>query len=357
MDTNQHVRNTFVHFRQADGQDERGGPQSDSELLAGEPAVRGRRTPSPGPAPSPAPADSDPVGGEEERRGAKPGRRERKHMREAQVIHETDHPQQRPHLAAPASCKPCIAVSCYCCAFVAIFGLGFWSKGHGPYPMPEEKMTEHSVQLLKHSQAANVASLAVLEDKLRLNSMRYELDTQVFTMNRTAAKEMIAETCFLPERVCRGMVAAVAAREIKYHKKNSEPLNGNRGSYYTVGMWVQETRDGDEVQVAFMASSMTYQLQDVVTYKEQVFEEPVIKCEKTRWWFSTTETCREISRSKTVSQLPVFKQAVMGPQEMQLVDDMMEGVLAKKVLANTNHRVPLIGGRSEDDGFSKSGEF
>jgi len=270
-------------------------------------------------------------------------------MREAQVIHETDHPQQRPILSS-ARGQLLLLFS-----FVAIFGLGFWSKGHGPYPMPEEKMTEHSVQLLKHSPAANVASLAVLEDKLRLNSMRYELDTQVFTMNRTAAKEMIAETCFLPERVCRGMVAAVAAREIKYHKKNSEPLNGNRGSYYTVGMWVQETRDVDEVQVAFMASSMTYQLQDVVTYKEQVFEEPVIKCEKTRWWwFSTTENCREISRSKTVSQLPVFNQAVMGPQEMQLVDDMMEGVLAKKVLANTNHRVPLIGGRSEDDGFSKS---
>mmetsp|Transcript_116763 Transcript_116763/g.362818 ORF Transcript_116763/g.362818 Transcript_116763/m.362818 type:complete len:111 (+) Transcript_116763:3-335(+) len=88
-----------------------------------------------------------------------------------------------------------------------------------------------------------------------------------------------------------------------------------------------------------MAASLSYQLRDVVTYRNQIDEEPVIKCEAStsKVWFisETKEHCREVSRKRTVTPMPVFKQAIMTPEEMQLLDTLMESMLAKKALENS----------------------
>lgn len=205
---------------------------------------------------------------------------------------------------------------------------------------PAAIMVEHSAKLLNQSLGLDNASIATLQDKLQLRQMQMDIDTQSFTATREVAKEMIMSACNLPDKICKSMALAINARESKFHKKSSVPLESNQGSYYAAWMWVKESDHEGEVQVAFKAASLSYHLRDVVTYRDQVEYEPVIKCETSTdsWLFSskTTEHCREISQKKTVNSLPVFKEAIMSPEEMQLVDTMMESVLARKVLDNTN---------------------
>merc|ERR1719401_544600 len=102
-------------------------------------------------------------------------------------------------------------------------------------------------------------------------------------------------------------------------------------------MWIKKV-DDEQVQVTFKSASLAYRLRDVVTYKEQIDEEPQIRCtQRTERGFftsTTSESCREVGRVRTVSQVPVFKTAVMNPKEMHLIDTMMERMLAKKVLDN-----------------------
>jgi len=208
---------------------------------------------------------------------------------------------------------------------------------------PADVMVMHSAQRLNRTKGHDRSSLAALQDKLQLKQMQVDLDTQVFTARRDAAQELMKATCSLPGKICASMVAAVGARDMKYHKKSSIPLDSNRGSYYGVWMWVKETGGQGDVQVAFKAASLSYQLRDVVTYRNQIADEPVIKCEtlSNNLWFirGTKESCREVSRRKTITPLPVFKQSIMNPEEMQLVDALMESMLAKKVLETTNVEV------------------
>jgi len=201
---------------------------------------------------------------------------------------------------------------------------------------PSQNMFEHSMHALHRSKGTNNASVALLKDHLQLKHMEIDMDTQVFTATRITAGDIIKSTCVLPEKICNAMAKAGQSREIKYHKKSSVPLNANEGSYYEVWMWVRATGRADEVQVAFKAASLSYQLRDVVTYKDNVEEEPVIKCEISHasYWFSSssTENCRHVSTKRTVTQVPVFTQAVMSPQEMDFVHTLMEETLAKKSL-------------------------
>jgi len=198
----------------------------------------------------------------------------------------------------------------------------------------------HSAQRLNLTEGQDRSSFTALQDKLQLKQMQVDLDTQVFTASRDAAQELVKATCGLPGNICDSMVAAVGARDMKYHKKSSVPLDSNRGSYYGVWMWIRETGRQGDVEVAFKAASLSYQLRDVVAYRNQIEDEPVIRCEKvtSTFWFvrGTEETCREVSRRKTITPLPVFKQSIMNPEEMQLVDALMESMLAKKVLETTN---------------------
>jgi len=209
---------------------------------------------------------------------------------------------------------------------------------------PAATMLMHSARHLNLTEGVSTASIAVLQDKLKLKQMQVDLDTQVFTAKREAARDLITSTCNLPEKICKSMAAAVSASDMKFHKKSSIPLDSNEGSYYGVWMWVKEVGGEGDVQVAFKAASLSYQLRDVVTYREQIDDEPVIRCETltNNLWFirGTEERCREVSRRRTVTPMPVFKQAIMNPEEMQLVDTLMESMLAKKVLENTD--VPQV---------------
>lgn len=201
-------------------------------------------------------------------------------------------------------------------------------------------MTEHSEVLLNQSRGniETETSIAALHDKLQFSRMQMDLDTQVFTATRETVQNVLKSVCDLPEKMCASMVAAAAATDAKFHKKKSIPLDENTGSYLAVWMWVKAAGNDDEVQVAFKAASLSYQLRDVVTYQDQVEEEPVVKCEVTAesgfFWTTRSERCHHISTKKIVTPIPVFKQAVMNPQEMALVDTMMERMLAKKVLEN-----------------------
>lgn len=226
------------------------------------------------------------------------------------------------------------------CALASGLSLPWWGTRVDTAD-PSDKMTQHSEQFLNQSREADVASVAALQEKLQLKKMTIDLDTQVFTASRGAAKGNINMMCGLPEGVCKSMMQALDNRKIVYHKKSSTPLDENQGSFHAVWMWVQETGRHDEVQVAFKTMSLSYQLRDVVEYAEQVEDEPVVKCETTVTWSGSSEKCREIARKKTVVPIPVFKAAIMSPKEMQLVDTMMEGMLAKKVLENAGAAIPL----------------
>jgi len=204
--------------------------------------------------------------------------------------------------------------------------------------LPAIIMVEHSKSFL-HA-AGDDTSEEVLHDKLQFSQMTMDLDTQVFTAPQHKVQEIIQSMCDLPEQICKSMMAAAVATDVKYHKKKSVPLNENVGSYLAVWMWVKTVGDG-QVQVAFKSATLSYRLRDVVTYKEQIDEEPDIRCtlhtEHGLFGFgsSTSESCRQIGMKRSVSLVPVFKQAVMNPKEMQLVDTMMERMLAKKVLENS----------------------
>lgn len=204
--------------------------------------------------------------------------------------------------------------------------------------LPAVVMMEHSKSFL-HA-AGDDTSEEVLHDKLQFSQMTMNLDTQVFTAPQHKVQEVIQSMCDLPEQVCKSMMAAAVATDVKYHKKKSVPLDENVGSYLAVWMWVKTVGDG-QVQVAFKSATLSYRLRDVVTYKEQIDEEPDVRCtlHTERGLFglssSTSESCRQIGMKRSISQVPVFKQAVMNPKEMQLVDTMMERMLAKKVLENS----------------------
>jgi len=228
-------------------------------------------------------------------------------------------------------------------ALLGIFAAAFAGSYNVPAkegPSPATIMFMHSAKHLNVTEGVSKASLAVLQDKLQLKQMQVDLDTQVFTATQEAAKDFILSTCNLPEKICGSMVAAVGTSDIKFHKKSSVPLDSNTGSYYGVWMWVKQVGEDGDVQVAFKAASLSYQLRDVVTYRDKVEDEPVIKCETltNNLWFirGTKEVCREVARKRTVTPLPVFKQSIMNPEEMQLVDTLMESMLAKKVLENAN---------------------
>jgi len=76
---------------------------------------------------------------------------------------------------------------------------------------------------------------------------------------------------------------------------------------------------------------------DVITYREQIEDEPVVKCTHKRkdWLFGSEryEECKEVSRRKTVTQLPVFEKTTMTHDQLELLEQMMENKLAKEVLA------------------------
>jgi len=101
--------------------------------------------------------------------------------------------------------------------------------------------------------------------------------------------------------------------------------------------------------VAVKGASTTYQLRDVITYREQIDEEPVVKCtqKKTVFLFGseTREDCMEVSRRKTVIQLPVFEKTTMTHNQLELLEQMMENKLAREVLAKVNG-AKLIGAAS-----------
>lgn len=217
---------------------------------------------------------------------------------------------------------------------------------------PAAIMVRHSADLLNRGNGVDETSITVLQDKLQLRQMQVTLDTQVFTAGRETARELIKSTCSLPEKICDSMVAAAGTKDMKFHKKSSVPLDSDRGSYNAVWMWAKEVQPGD-LQVAFKAASISYQLRDVITYQEEIDDEPVIRCEtstKRRWWlgYETTEHCREVSRRKTITPMPVFKQSIMSPDEVQMVDTLMESMLAKRVLENTRvgNSFPDVGATS-----------
>merc|ERR1712039_343048 len=182
-------------------------------------------------------------------------------------------------------------------------------------------------------------------EKMEFSKMKMDMDTHVFTAKRAQAIEMVNAVCDLPDRLCASMKTALMASNAKFHKKTSAPLDDNRGSYVAVWMWVRPTGVKDEIEVAFKSASMAYQLRDVVTYQEQIDEEPVIRCSQTldgsvapKGQQQHRQTCQNLGMKRTSTPIPVFKQAVLKPKEMALVDSMMERMLAQKVLENTGHR-------------------
>jgi len=206
--------------------------------------------------------------------------------------------------------------------------------------LAEAMMVEHSQHMLKASTGIQASTLEALQDKLQLNKMHIDMDTQIFTATRDKAQDIILAMCELPEKVCKSMVAALSTEETKFHKKRSIPLDDNQGSYHAVWMWVRSVgdKDKDQIEVAFKVVQLSYKLRDVVTYKDQTEEEPVVRCDTTtrKGWFAddTESTCKQVSTKRTVTAVPVFKQAIMNPNEMHLVDTIMERMLSEKVLAN-----------------------
>jgi len=205
---------------------------------------------------------------------------------------------------------------------------------------PAGSMTRHSAAQLDRVLGDTNASdsrVPTFREGLQLKQMQVDLDTQVFTASRRSVKAIMKKLCNLPKKLCQAMMVAANTKQMKYHTKISSPLDSNQGSYSAVWMWARQRGSDDLVEVAYKGASLSYQLRDVVTYREQVVEEPVIECEtvttsylKCFQW--AEERCREVSKKRTSTQVPVFKQSVMRPEEMDQVDVLMESLLAKRVL-------------------------
>jgi len=194
-------------------------------------------------------------------------------------------------------------------------------------------MVEHSLGQLKKNDDTAIA------EKLQMKQMEIKVDTHMFTASREKAKQIIKLACQMPDKLCDSMALTADMIEGKYHKKDAVPLDGHRGSYFSVWIWVKTLGVNDDVQVALKTASMEYQLRDVVTYIDKVEYEPIIKCETelNSWWFlvRTREHCREVSQKKIVTTLPVFTPMVLRPDEMAQVDTYIESMLAQKVIDNT----------------------
>lgn len=242
-------------------------------------------------------------------------------------------------------------------AYVMLMGV-LLSRWHLSNPeaddaAPAAIMVEHSAHLLNSTHAATVSSIAGLQGKLLLSKMTIDMDLNAFTAKREAAASIIKAACSLPGQICDSMLSILDAKEIKHHKKSSVPLDKNKGSYYAVWMWVREVGNTDDVEVAYKAASLAYELRDTITYKESVEEKPVIKCEKVTEHHilssTTSEHCKQVAVEKVVTQMPVFAQSVLSPEEMSQVDAMMELMLSKKVLetAVAGRFGQLAGGTAE----------
>jgi len=205
-----------------------------------------------------------------------------------------------------------------------------------------EMMLDHSNDVLNRTASEEVAMQA-LASQLEMKSMQTDVFFIEVNSTRTAAKKLIQVTCEekdVPEKVCNVVSASLDTAETKWHTKKSIPLDGYKGSLYFVWLWVKPGSSENEIQVAVKGASTTYQLRDVITYREQIDEEPVVKCtqKRTDWLFGseTTEECKEVSRRTTKSQVPVFEKTTMTHDQFELLEQMMENKLAKEVLAKVN---------------------
>jgi hypothetical protein len=204
-------------------------------------------------------------------------------------------------------------------------------------------MLDHSRDVLNRTASEEVAMQA-LASQLEMKSMQTDVFFIEINSTRDAAKNLIQVTCAekdVPEKVCGVVAASLDTVETKWHTKKSIPLDGYKGSLYFVWLWVKPGSRDDEIQVAVKGASTTYQLRDVITYREQIDDEPVVKCtqKRTDWLFSSSvvNECHEVSRRKTVTQLPVFEKTTMTHDQLELPEQMMENKLAKEVLAKVNH--------------------
>jgi hypothetical protein len=202
-------------------------------------------------------------------------------------------------------------------------------------PTAKELMIEHSKDQL-HGGIKDSTM-----DKMRLKHMDMKADAQIFRAPREKAKNMIKLACEafdIADKFCKSMAAATDMVQGSYHKKDSTPLDGHKGMYLAVWIWVRTVGHDDEVEVAIKTATMAYQLRDVVEYVEKVEYEPIVRCEKTldqslhAKGSVVTEHCREVSRKEIRSHLPVFTPTVLTLPEMDQVDKYMEGVLAEKAI-------------------------
>jgi len=204
-------------------------------------------------------------------------------------------------------------------------------------------MLDHSRDVLNRTASEEVAMKA-LASQLEMKSMQTDVFFIEVNSTRTAAKNLIQVTCEekdVPEKVCSVVSASLDTVETKWHTKKSIPLDdGYKGSLYFVWLWVKPGSSDNEIQVAVKGASTTYKLRDVVTYREQIQEEPVVKCttRTTQWLFGSesSEECKQVSTRKTVSQLPVFERTTLQHDQLELLELMMENKLAKEVLAKVN---------------------
>lgn len=215
---------------------------------------------------------------------------------------------------------------------------------------PYQSMLKHSVNSIKQSSAQNQA-IDVLTSTLELQQMRTKVDARIFSAKRGIAKDIISRMCTLEVELCNMLLATVDSRSGKFHKRSSSPLDQNKGSYYAVWMWTREADGEGELEVAYKAVSMNYELKDVVEYQVKVEEEPVLNCgsRTKRYLFSTeTETlCQQVGNKRTEIPVPVFRHAVMTPDEIKLLDMMMDMHVAKKALEFGNRDEELAIGALE----------
>lgn len=210
-------------------------------------------------------------------------------------------------------------------------------------------MQDHSLDVLNRT-ASEEAAMKTLASQLEMKSMQTDVFFIEVNSTREAAKNIIQVTCEekdVPEKVCSVVSAALDTAGTKWHTKKSIPLDGYKGSLYFVWLWVKPGSNANEIQVAVKGASTTYQLRDVITYREQIDDEPVVKCTQrtTQWLFGseTHEDCMEVSRRKTTTQLPVFEKTTMTHDQLELLEQMMENKLAKEVLGKV-HRAKLTDG-------------
>eukprot|EP00927_Polykrikos_kofoidii_P027884 TRINITY_DN2441_c0_g1_i3.p1 TRINITY_DN2441_c0_g1~~TRINITY_DN2441_c0_g1_i3.p1 ORF type:complete len:366 (-),score=63.40 TRINITY_DN2441_c0_g1_i3:776-1873(-) len=225
----------------------------------------------------------------------------------------------------------------FLCLFVAL-SVGLLSKLTwipAREALPVAIMREHSVRSLNQQNLSDVPSWRSVQNKLQLKKMSIELDTQVFTASRESTVDIMREVCTLPAKFCATILAMASGEDVMFHKKQSIPLDDNKGSFLGVWMWVKSIGGGKN-QVAYKSAQLLYELRDVVTYREQVVEEPVRECEESTWKFTFNSEvgriCRTVGTRRTVNQVPVFKQAILDSAEMEMVDVMMERMLSEKVL-------------------------